>query len=166
MNSEFLPFETAYLFTTLDIDTSNMTSQKLEEAIVNKLASDWGFSADGFDYSVLYADGKPVAVAVTDIVWDFDSEEDSIWDDKFDDDPCFTVYTHDEAADIVGMFEELLLENKLKIPSPEDDERDPDDQFGMYGSTYDELLSGVESALVEIIARIKGGASVIEDEFS
>ena len=166
MNSEFLPFETAYLLSTLDIDLSKATPQKLEEAIVNRLANDWGFSASGFDYNLLYSDGDPVAVAVTDIVWDLESEESSLWDEDFGDDPCYTVYTHDEAADIVGAFEDLLLENEIKIPSPEDDEREPDDQFGLYGSTYDELITYVESALVEIIGRIKDGASVIEDVFS
>ena len=35
------------------------------------------------------------------------------------------IYTHDEAMRIVEIFENKLCEYDIKIPSPEDDERDP-----------------------------------------
>ena len=83
------------------------------------------------------------------------------------------IYTHDEAARIVEMFENILVENGISIPSPEDDDRDPDDNLGLYGSVYSDLLDEVENALVRIIIRrgphgdhIKDLNKVITGEFS
>lgn len=83
------------------------------------------------------------------------------------------IYTRDEAADIVEMFEKILFENEISIPSPEDDERDPDDKLGLYGSVYYDLLDAVESRLLRIIIRrgphgdtFKSFAEVIPGEFS
>ena len=83
------------------------------------------------------------------------------------------IYTRDEAARIVEMFENILVENGISIPSPEDDDRDPDDKLGLYGSVYSDLLDEVENALVKIIIRrgphgdqIKDLNEVITGEFS
>ena len=83
------------------------------------------------------------------------------------------IYTRDEAARIVEMFENILVENEISIPSPEDDDRDPDDKLGLYGSVYSDLLDGVENALISIIIRrgphgdhIKDLNTVISGEFS
>ena len=77
-----------------------------------------------------------------------------------------TIYTHDEAMLIVEMFEDVLSENNIHIPSPEDDEREPDDMIGLYGSTYSDLLDSVETRLCEVIDRCKRGEQIIEGEFS
>lgn len=74
------------------------------------------------------------------------------------------VYTHAEAADIIGIFEDILDRHGVTIPSAEDDERG-DDSGCLYGSTYYGLLDAVESILVEMVTRVKKGAEVIEDEF-
>ena len=83
------------------------------------------------------------------------------------------IYTRDEAARIVEMFENILVENEISIPSPEDDDRDPDDTLGLYGSVYSNLLDSVENVLVRIIIRrgphgdhIKDLNEVITWEFS
>ena len=83
------------------------------------------------------------------------------------------IYTRDEAARIVEMFENILVENGISIPSPEDDDRDPDDNLGLYGSVYSDLLDEVEDVLVRIIIRrgphgdlIKDLSDVITGEFS
>ena len=68
------------------------------------------------------------------------------------------IYTRDEAAKIVEMFENILVENDVSIPSPEDDERDPEDKLGLYGSTYSDLLDGVEEVLKSMLLR-RGGSS-------
>ena len=47
------------------------------------------------------------------------------------------IYTRDEAADIVEMFEKILLDNDISIPSPEDDERGP------HGDTIKDLTEVV-----------------------
>ena len=83
------------------------------------------------------------------------------------------IYTRDEAARIVEMFENILVENEISIPSPEDDDREPDDKLGLYGSVYSDLLDSVENALIAIIIRrgphgdhIKDLNEVITGEFS
>lgn len=83
------------------------------------------------------------------------------------------IYTRDEAARIVEMFENILVENEISIPSPEDDERDPDDKLGLYGSVYSDLLDGVENILIGIIIRrgphgdnVKDLNKVITGDFS
>lgn len=61
------------------------------------------------------------------------------------------IYTRQEAADIVEAFEDVLMENNICVPSPEDDERDPDDMVGLYGSTYYDLLDFVEHTLIDLL---------------
>lgn len=46
------------------------------------------------------------------------------------------IFTHDEAARIVELFEDVLDEHGIKVPSPEDDERDPDNEAKLYGSVF------------------------------
>lgn len=64
-----------------------------------------------------------------------------------------TIYTLNEAADIVELFENLLDEHNIRIPSPEDDERGDDNEAKIYGSVYGDLLYSVEDALLDIIER-------------
>lgn len=75
------------------------------------------------------------------------------------------IYTHDEAMQIIEMFENVLSEHNIKVPSPEDDEREPDD-VGLYGSTYSDLLDEVEAKLLDLLARHTPEAEIIEGEFS
>ena len=63
------------------------------------------------------------------------------------------IFTHDEACCIVDLFEELLDKNGVRLPSPEDEDRDPDNAAVLYGSTYDELLDTVEDQLIEMLSR-------------
>ena len=74
------------------------------------------------------------------------------------------IYTRDEAALICEMFEAVLEKYEIRIPSPEDDERDEDD-YGLYGSTYSDLLDGVEAKIIEILDR-HAKALVMEYKFS
>lgn len=77
-----------------------------------------------------------------------------------------TIYTHDEAARIIDMFEEILEQHNVRIPSPEDEERDSDNIVGLYGSTYADLLDDVEALLIGLIEDAAHGCEVIEYEFS
>lgn len=76
------------------------------------------------------------------------------------------IYTHDEAMLIVEEFENVLNEYGIKVPSPEDDERDEESETGLYGSTYSDLLDAVEYMLIEILKRHSNDTEVIEYEFS
>ena len=62
-----------------------------------------------------------------------------------------TIYTRDEAARLVEMFEDVLIENGIRIPSPDDDQRDPDNDAALYGETYAELLEMVEYQLIHLL---------------
>lgn len=77
-----------------------------------------------------------------------------------------SIYTHDEAGRIVDMFESVLEKYGICVPSPEDDERDPDDNLGLYGSTYADLFDQIEEKLLEILNRHTDGEKVIPHEYS
>lgn len=77
-----------------------------------------------------------------------------------------TVYTHDEASRIIELFENILIDNNIIVPSPEDDEKEEDNEAALYGSVYSDLMDEVESILVNISERIEDGANVITDEYS
>ena len=72
-----------------------------------------------------------------------------------------TIYTHNEAADIVELFENVLDKYNITLPSPEDDERDPENDAKLYGSTYSDLLDAVESHLVYLFERLSDGDKVV-----
>ena len=76
-----------------------------------------------------------------------------------------TIYTRNAAADIVGFIEDILISYGIKVPSPEDDERDSEDDLGFYGTTYSNILDEVEGMLIELLERAKPGVNIITDEF-
>ena len=77
-----------------------------------------------------------------------------------------TVYTHDEAMLIVEMFEDVLDTYNIRVPSPEDDEREPDNEAKLYGSVYSDLLDNVEESLIALLNRHKKRTAIVTDEFS
>lgn len=76
------------------------------------------------------------------------------------------IYTHDEAMLIIEMFEDVLTQYNIRVPSPEDDERETDNEAALYGSTYSGLLDCVEDKLNEILGRHTKDSEVIRDTFS
>ena len=76
------------------------------------------------------------------------------------------IYTHDEASKMLEAFEDVLSKYNIHVPSPEDDEREPDNMIGLYGSTYSDLLDNIESMLIDLISTAKSGAEVITDVYS
>lgn len=76
------------------------------------------------------------------------------------------IYTHDEAMLIVEMFEDVLSAYDISVPSPEDDEREPDNMVGLHGSTYSDLLDSVEDKLIEILDKHKRDCEIVRGEFS
>ena len=75
------------------------------------------------------------------------------------------IYTHSIAADIVELFEDVLSRYDISVPSPEDDDRDPEDMIGLYGSTYYDLLDTVESMLADILKQHDPSDQIIMDEY-
>lgn len=75
------------------------------------------------------------------------------------------IFTHDEAANIVELFEETLSAFKVVLPSPEDDEKDPCNSAPLYGSTYSNLLDNVEEILIALLERCNA-QNVITGVFS
>lgn len=77
------------------------------------------------------------------------------------------IYTHDEAARIVELFEDILSRYNIHVPSPEDEEREEDNMIGLYGSTYSDLLDEVETELISLLElHGKTDVEIVEDEFS
>lgn len=76
------------------------------------------------------------------------------------------IYTHDESAQIIELFELVLCNYGIKVPSPEDDERESDNEAVLYGSVYSELLDDVEAHLIKLLNRHNDTTVVITDEFS
>ena len=59
----------------------------------------------------------------------------------------------------------MLIENDIKVPSPEDGDRETDDEVGLYGSVYSDLLDNVENILIEVLIKAQNSA-IIPYEFS
>lgn len=76
------------------------------------------------------------------------------------------IYTRDEAVLIVEMFESVLDTYNIKVPSPEDDEREPDNEAKLYGSVYSDLLDNVEVSLIELLEKHDEDTEIVTDEFS
>lgn len=75
------------------------------------------------------------------------------------------VYTHNEAANIIDIIEKVLTDYDISVPSPEDDEREPDDKYGFYGSTYYDLLDDVEDRIIALLNRSGCQAQIITGVF-
>lgn len=76
------------------------------------------------------------------------------------------IYTHDEAARLLDMFEEVLDRYQIHVPSPEDDEREEDNMVGLYGSTYSNLLDEVEAHLINLLNAKTPDTELVTDIFS
>lgn len=76
------------------------------------------------------------------------------------------VYTHDLAAEILEMVEDVLDEYDITVPSPEDDERGEDNGARLYGSVYSNLADSIEAVLIDVFQRARDGAKLVSDEFS
>ena len=53
----------------------------------------------------------------------------------------------------------------IKLPSPEDDERDKDNGAALYGTVYADLLDNVENALKDLLERADAKAPIVTDIF-
>lgn len=76
------------------------------------------------------------------------------------------INTHDEATRIVEYFDEILCRYGIHVPSPEDGEREEDNDAGLYGSTYGEILDEVENTLISLLSRAKQGEEIKPYEYS
>lgn len=63
------------------------------------------------------------------------------------------IYTRNEAAQIVELFENVLNDYDITVPSPEDDDREPDNKVALYGSVYFDLLDDIENYLIDMLNR-------------
>lgn len=76
------------------------------------------------------------------------------------------IYTHDEATQIIEVFENVLARYNIKVPSPEDNEREPNNEVALYGSVYSDLLDDVENRLIDMLKRKDNSSKIIIGEFS
>lgn len=73
------------------------------------------------------------------------------------------VYIKNETANILDMFDDMLSENGIKVPSPEDDEREEDNEAALYGSVYYDLFDEIEYILMHIVEQVQAGEKVVTD---
>lgn len=76
------------------------------------------------------------------------------------------INTHDEATRIVECLDEILCQYGIHVPSPEDDEREKENDVGLYGSVYGEILDEVEGTLISLLFRVKLGEEFEPYEYS
>ena len=75
------------------------------------------------------------------------------------------IYTHNRAAEILDLFEDLLNRHGIKVPSEEDDERGEDNDAALYGMEYWNLLADVENILIGIAQSASVGAEIKPYDF-
>lgn len=75
------------------------------------------------------------------------------------------IYIKNETANILDMFDDMLSENGIKVPSPEDDDRGEDNEAALYGSVYYDLFDDLEYTLTHIVEQVQAGEEVITDEW-
>ena len=75
------------------------------------------------------------------------------------------IYILQETANILEMFDDLLVENGIKIPSPEDDEREESNAAALYGTVYSDLFDEIEYILTTIVEEAKAGTEIITDRW-
>lgn len=78
------------------------------------------------------------------------------------------IYTHDRACQILEFFDDLLVEQKIKVEAPPEEEaqRDPDNQLGLYGTPYSDLFDQVEGELVQMLGEKRPDTEITEGIFS
>ena len=79
------------------------------------------------------------------------------------------IYTHELASQLVERFENVLDDHDITVPSPEDDEREPDNKARLYGSVYSDLLDTVEKIVIDHTVKTIANAdraTVITDRYS
>lgn len=59
------------------------------------------------------------------------------------------------AADILEDFEDVLEEYNIDVPSPEDGEKEEDNEACLYGTTYANLLDTVEQRIIDVLSSIE-----------
>ena len=75
------------------------------------------------------------------------------------------IYIRNETANILEIFDDVLVENGIKVPSPEDDDRGEDNEAALYGSVYYDLFDEVEYILMHIVEQVRTGEEVITDRW-
>lgn len=75
------------------------------------------------------------------------------------------IYIRMETANILEMFDDLLVENGIKVPSPEDDEREESNAAALYGTVYSNLFDEIEYVLANIAEEAKAGTEIITDRW-
>lgn len=63
------------------------------------------------------------------------------------------IYTHNEAAEIVELFENILSNADIKVPDVDDNQRDPNNDAVLFGETYSHLLDEVEEHLIHLLKK-------------
>ena len=74
------------------------------------------------------------------------------------------IYIKNETAYILDLFDDLLVEHGIKIPSLEDEEREEGNEAALYGTVYSNLFDEIEERLIDLVEHTQSG-DVIEYEW-
>ena len=58
------------------------------------------------------------------------------------------------------------MSTAFKIPSPEDGEREPDNEAKLYGSVYWGLMDGVEERIINLLQAHEPDTATVQYEYS
>ncbi len=74
------------------------------------------------------------------------------------------IYTHNITADIMDIFDDALGQLDITVPSPEDAQKDDNNDAVLYGSVYANIFEEIESYLTTVLndagVKTKSGAFV------
>lgn len=71
------------------------------------------------------------------------------------------IYTHNYAAEILDLFDDMLNRHGIRVPSEEDDERGADNDAALYGMVYADLLEDVENIIIGIARSAADGTEIV-----
>lgn len=74
------------------------------------------------------------------------------------------TYTRSAAADIVDKFCDVLDAAGISVPSPDDENREPNSP-PLYGQTWDDLVSEVEQMLIDLLSEHGPQTQIVQDKY-
>lgn len=147
-------FDGSYGWETVLVDAFRKASPYLKNGSWIEV---YVWEGNGASHSFAIEDGR-----VSESYMDYDETEEVAYLNNIDN----KIYTHDEALEIVKLFDDVLTGYGICVPSPEDDERGSDNMIGLYGTTFADLFDDVETMLLNMLSRHDNGAEVVPFVFS
>lgn len=76
------------------------------------------------------------------------------------------IYTRDISEQIIDLFDSILCQHNILVPSPDDTDEFKNRVVGFHGKTYIDLLDDVEANLINLLKKYETDKCVILNQFS